>query len=410
MRVTNEIFDTRLKLFRAAGEYVLSRKADMVRACTQCGLTVKGAELDIGLMHKQMMNLELDRDRILGKEFNDGATLAAIIPFDIPNFMVPFYCGTAYCAGMDIVMRFCETAKPVEAIWKDAFIKTDAPAIRLDEELAAPQFGLWAMEEKNVRHLILAGSTKVLKAYGKPDVLDKFDSLVMSGPTRPKCIIDSSMGAHLPFIIDKTVTSAFYNNGQICAAENEVIPGPDIYDEVKKLLIEAVKSTDYGKPELPVGPLVDKWVIIGLAALYDQLKADPKYTILTGGGYDADKGIFQPTLVEAPDGIDDNIHFFGPCIFLNGEARTGKDPIEIAKSDNVHGGYCYIWTHDIARGLQAEAELKQHFGIVRVNANIFNAFFDWPFGGFKKSFVAYKREGDEMKEHHGLVHLSHMLL
>lgn len=409
MRVTNEIFDERLKIMQAAGDYILSRKADMVKACTQSGLTVMGAELDVGLMHKQMMNLELDRDRIMGKEVGEGTILAAIIPFDIPNFMAPFYCGTAYCAGKDIVMRFGDTIKPVGELWKRAFEEVKAPAIRIDEDLGGPQFGEWAMEEERVRHLILAGSTKVLKAYGKPEVLEKFDSVVMSGPTRPKAIIDKTMESQLGYIVGRTVESAFYNNGQLCAAENEVVPEPEVYGETKKLLIEAVKAVEYGKPENPVGPLVDKWVVIGLATLYDRLKDDPKYEILTGGGYDTEKGIFEPTLVEAPDGIEDNLHFFGPLIFLNGAAHKGEDPIDIVKSDKVHGGYCYIWTQDLWRALRAEAELKQHFGIVRINANIFNAFFDWPFGGFKKSFVAYRREEDGIAEHHGLVHHAYML-
>jgi acyl-CoA reductase-like NAD-dependent aldehyde dehydrogenase len=409
MRVTNEIFDKRLKAIQDAGRYILSNEPDMVKACVQSGLTEGGAGLDIGLMWKQMLNLELDRDRLVGKEVGDSAVLAAMIPFDVPNFMVPFYCGSAYVAGKDVVMRFGESAKPIGALWRKAFEETKAPNIRTEDEMDGPDFGQWAIEQESVRHLILAGGTKLLRAYTKKEVTDRFDSIVISGPTRPKAIIDATMKPMLDFAVKTTVDSAFYGSGQLCALEKEVIPEEEIYDDVKELLIEKVRGVDYGTPQNIVGPLGDKWVIIGLAAMYDRIKDDPKYGILVGGGYDKDRGIFEPTLVEAPSGIDDNIHYFGPMIFMNGATRGGMNPIEVAKSDGMHGGYCYAWTQDVLRGLQYEGELKQDFGVVRINATIFSSFFDWPFGGFKKSFIALRREEEGMVEYHGRVHHAYML-
>ena len=403
MRITNDIFDKRLKAIRDAGQNIITRKPEMMKACMLSGLTEAGARLDIGLMWKQMMNLELDRERLIGRDPGKGATLAAMIPFDVPNFMVPFYCGTAYVAGKDVVMRFGEATKPIGALWKKAFAETKAPAIKVDDENGGPQFGIWACEEKAVRHLILAGGTKVLKAYSKPDVLQNFDSVVMSGPTRPKAIIEKSVGSKLRLIIKTIVDSAFYSSGQLCALEKEIIPEAEIYDDVRTHLIDAVKSVDYGKPSNTVGPLGDQWVIIGLAALYDKIKENPKYKILVGGGYDKDEGIFEPTLVEALSGVDNDIHYFGPMIFLNGASRDGFAPMDIAKSDTVHGGYCYAWTADVERGIAYEAELKQHYGIVRINSTIFSSFFDWPFGGWKKSFMAFRREGKEMVLHQGMV-------
>ncbi len=129
----------------------------------------------------------------------------------------------------------------------------------------------------------------------------------------------------------------------------------------------------------------------------------PHATGVFVAGYDNDTGVFEPTLVEAPDGVEDNIHFFGPLVFLNGAARSGISPIEIVKSDTVHGGYCYAWTRDIARGLEYEGELKRHYGIVRISATIFASFFDWPSGSFKQSFVAMRREEEGMVEKRGLV-------
>lgn len=410
MRLTDELFDERLKSIRSAGRWILDHKNEMVKACIESGLTEGGAILDIGLMHKQMLNLELDRDRIVGKEIGEDTKLAAIIPFDIPNFMVPFYCGTAYCCGKEVVMRFGEGCKPIAALWKQAFAETKTPAISINEDLGGPQFGMWAIEDPSVRHFILAGGTKILKAYSKPDVVEKLDSIVMSGPTRPKAIIDKTARPILGTAVQTIVNSAFYGSGQLCALEKEVVPEAEIYDDAKKLLIDAVGNVSHGTPRDLVGPLGDKWVIIGLANMYDKLKNDPKYEILVGGGYDRDTGVFEPTLVEALEGIDGNIHYFGPLLFLNGAARQDKTPIEVLKEDTIHGGYAYAWTQDVARGLEYEAELKQHYGIVRINTTIFASFFDWPFGGFKKSFVAKRRELDDtIADYTGLVHHATML-
>ena len=410
MRVTNEIFDERLKSIQNAGKWILEHKPEMIKACIQSGLTEGGAILDIGLMHKQMLNLELDRDRLVGKEVGEGTRLAAMIPFDIPNFMVPFYCGTAYCAGKDVAMRFSDGCRPIGSLWKKAFQETKAPSIVIDDERGGPQFGQWAIDDDSVRHFILAGGTKILKAYSKPDVVAKFDSIVMSGPTRPKAIIDATAEPILDTALKTIVNSAFYGSGQLCALEKEIVPGAEIYDDVKSRLIDVVKNISHGTPRDIVGPLGDKWVVIGLANMFDKLKDDPKYEILVGGGYDRDKGTFEPTLVEAPAGIDENIHYFGPLLFLNGMAREGKSPVDILKEDNVHGGYAYAWTQDVARGLEYEAELKQHYGMVRINTTIFASFFDWPFGGFKKSFVAYRREFDDnIAEYAGRLHHAYML-
>ena len=238
MRVTNEIFDKRLKTMHAARDYIRVHEAGLVEACIRSGLTEGGAKLDIGLMYKQMMNLELDRDRLVGKEVGEGTVLAAMIPFDVPNFMVPFYCGTAYLAGKNVVMRFGEVTKPIGAQWKRAFDETKAPAIKIEEAMDGPKFGEWAIEDDAVRHLILAGGVKVLKAYTKRDVAECFDSIVISGPTRPKAIIDASAKPMLKYAIETIVRAAYYGSGQLCAFEKEVIPAPEVYDETKRLLIE----------------------------------------------------------------------------------------------------------------------------------------------------------------------------
>lgn len=98
---------------------------------------------------------------------------------------------------------------------------------------------------------------------------------------------------------------AFEFQGQKCSAASRCYISSTIWEDVKKHLIEDVRSFKMGTPEDMgnfITAVINESSFDKLASYIDQAKKDKNAEIIVGGGYDKSKGYFiEPTVIVTKD-------------------------------------------------------------------------------------------------------------
>ncbi|NGX83664.1 L-glutamate gamma-semialdehyde dehydrogenase [Aequorivita sp. KMM 9714] len=98
---------------------------------------------------------------------------------------------------------------------------------------------------------------------------------------------------------------AFEFQGQKCSAASRCYISSTIWEDVKKQLIEDVRSFKMGTPEDMgnfITAVINESSFDKLASYIDQAKKDKNAEIIVGGGYDKSKGYFiEPTVIVTKD-------------------------------------------------------------------------------------------------------------
>ena len=118
------------------------------------------------------------------------------------------------------------------------------------------------------------------------------------------------------------IRGAFEFQGQKCSAASRAYIPKSLWNEVKKLVIEAVNSLKMGSPA-DMGNFITAVIHEGsfdkLAKYIDQAKNDPDAEIIAGGNYDKTKGFFiEPTVIVTtnPKYTTMCTELFGPVITM----------------------------------------------------------------------------------------------
>src|SRR5690606_26415107 len=94
---------------------------------------------------------------------------------------------------------------------------------------------------------------------------------------------------------------AFEFQGQKCSAASRVYIAKGIWSDVKKYLLEDLKSFKMGSPEDMsnfITAVINEGSFDKLAKYIDQAKKDKDAEIIAGGNYDKSKGYFiEPTVI-----------------------------------------------------------------------------------------------------------------
>ena len=115
---------------------------------------------------------------------------------------------------------------------------------------------------------------------------------------------------------------AFEFQGQKCSAVSRVYIPTNIWADVKKYLIEDLKSFKIGSPEDMsnfVTAVINEDSFDKLASYIDQAKADADAEIIAGGGYDKSKGYFiEPTVIVTTSPKYETMctELFGPVVTI----------------------------------------------------------------------------------------------
>ncbi|MBS1662094.1 MAG: L-glutamate gamma-semialdehyde dehydrogenase [Bacteroidetes bacterium] len=125
------------------------------------------------------------------------------------------------------------------------------------------------------------------------------------GETGGKDFVLAHESASPDVVATALLRGAFEYQGQKCSAASRAYIPANIADQVKKLLIEGIKSFKMGAVEdftNFINAVIDERSFNKIQSYIDKAKQDPKAEIIAGGKCDKSKGYFvEPTVIEAKD-------------------------------------------------------------------------------------------------------------
>ena len=214
------------------------------------------------------------------------------------------------------------SAKVIMDVFKEAGVPAGVinvvfgdPVMITDTVLSSPDFS----------GLHFTGSTYIFKELWK-----KIGNNIHNYKTYPKIVgetggkdfIVAHKTANAKQVATAIVRGAFEFQGQKCSAASRAYIPQSLWTDVKKYVIEDVKSFKMGSPEDMsnfVTAVIHEGSFNKLAKYIDQAKADKDADIIVGGGYDKSKGYFiEPTVIEAKDPKYTTMcdELFGPVITI----------------------------------------------------------------------------------------------
>lgn len=125
------------------------------------------------------------------------------------------------------------------------------------------------------------------------------------GETGGKDFVIAHKSADVDVLVTALLRGAFEYQGQKCSAASRAYIPSNLAEEVKKKLIEGVKSFKMGSPEdftNFINAVIDEKSFENIKRYIDNARKDPKAQIWVGGKCDKKDGYFiQPTIIEAKD-------------------------------------------------------------------------------------------------------------
>lgn len=187
------------------------------------------------------------------------------------------------------------------------------PAMISDTLMASPDFA----------GVHFTGSTGVFQGIWKKigDNISKYKTYPrIVGETGGKDFIVAHKTANPKQVATAMSRGAFEFQGQKCSAASRCYISESIWNDVKKHLIEDIKSFKMGSPEDMsnfITAVINESSFDKLAGYIDRAKEDKNVEIIAGGGYDKSEGYFvEPTVIvtEDPKYTTMCTELFGPVL------------------------------------------------------------------------------------------------
>jgi 1-pyrroline-5-carboxylate dehydrogenase len=214
------------------------------------------------------------------------------------------------------------SAKVIMDVFKEAGVPNGVinvvfgdPVMITETVLASPDFS----------GLHFTGSTHIFKELWKQigNNIHKYKTYPrIVGETGGKDFIVAHKSANAKQVATAIVRGAFEFQGQKCSAASRAYIPKSLWADVKKYVVEDVKSFKMGSPENMsnfITSVIHEGSFDKLAKYIDQAKADKDADIIVGGGYDKSKGYFiEPTVIVAKDPKYTTMctELFGPVITI----------------------------------------------------------------------------------------------
>ncbi|MEQ8927432.1 MAG: L-glutamate gamma-semialdehyde dehydrogenase [Fulvivirga sp.] len=188
-----------------------------------------------------------------------------------------------------------------------------------------PVAGDVVFNHKDFAGLHFTGSTGVFQHLWKTigANIEKYRSYPrIVGETGGKDFIVAHKSA-LPKVVSTAITrGAFEFQGQKCSAASRVYVPSNIWEDVKKYLIEDIKSIKMGPTEDFTNffnAVIDEKAFDKIAGYIDGAKANKMNEIIAGGNYNKSKGYFiEPTVIVTQDPSSTTMceEIFGPVVTI----------------------------------------------------------------------------------------------
>jgi len=240
------------------------------------------------------------------------------------------------------------------------------------------------------------GSTNVFKG-----IYTKIGSNIMKYKTYPRIVGETGGKDFIvmhPSSDPKAVAvsisrGAFEFQGQKCSAASRAYIPASKWEEVKKYVIEDVKSFKQGSPEDMsnfVCAVINRTAFDKLSGVIEKAKSDKDLEILVGGGYDDTKGYFiEPTLIQSKDAKNWTMEteFFGPImtVYVYDDAKW-SETLALVNSTSNYALTGAVFSKDRYAAQEAVEALENCAGNFYINDKPTGAVVgQQPFGGARGS-------------------------
>jgi succinate-semialdehyde dehydrogenase/glutarate-semialdehyde dehydrogenase len=308
--------------------------------------------------------------------------ILGIYPWNFPIWQIVRSAIPAVMSGNSVLIKPAPNVPMSCLTLQSLFDKAGFPKALLQSILADEKQIAELIAHPKIAAVTLTGSNRAGAAVAelagkaiKPVVLEL-------GGSDPFIICED---ADLADVIDQAVFSRFQNNGQSCVSAKRFIVHESLLEEFEKILIEKLKTFQYGDPLLPetnMGPLARK-------DLKESLERQVKDSLQKGAQLVfqekniPEKGFFFPATVLKNIPTNSAAYheeLFGPVLSIF-TFEDEAEAIAIA-NDTVYGLGSSIWTKNIENGIKISNQINA--GMVYIN-QIVKSDVRFPFGGCKQS-------------------------
>ncbi|MDH5380729.1 MAG: L-glutamate gamma-semialdehyde dehydrogenase, partial [Cyclobacteriaceae bacterium] len=234
------------------------------------------------------------------------------------------------------------------------------------------------------QHLWKTIGANIAKYKGYPRIV---------GETGGKDFILAHKTADAKEVATAITRGAFEFQGQKCSAASRVYIPDNLWEEVKKYVVEDVKTFKIGSPEEFgnfFNAVIDEKAFDKIAGYIDQAKANDLCEIITGGNYDKSKGYFiEPTTIVSkdPHSVTMCEEIFGPVVTIYVyQAERFEETLELVNKTSPYALTGAIIAQDRYAIELATKKLDQAAGNFYINDKPTGAVVgQQPFGGARAS-------------------------
>ena len=320
----------------------------------------------------------------------------AITPFNFTSICANL-CAAPAMMGNVVVWKPAETQIYSAKVIMDLFKAAGLPDGVINMvTVNGPILGDVVFNHKDFAGLHFTGSTTVFRQLWKTigNNIEKYRSYPrIVGETGGKDFIVAHPSAVAAEVATGISRGAFEYQGQKCSAASRAYIPANLWDDIKKQVIEDVKSFKMGSPEDPsnfINAVIDERAFDKIASFIDYIKEQNDAEIIVGGNYDKSQGYFiEPTVV-----VTTNPKFrtmceeiFGPVITIYVyQPEDWKATLELVDSTSEYALTGAIFSTDRYAIEEASKALENAAGNFYINDKPTGAVVgQQPFGGARGS-------------------------
>lgn len=322
--------------------------------------------------------------------------VAAITPWNFPINIASVKGAPALAFGNTVVLKPSPLATATTQLFLEVVYATGLPTGVLSlVQGDGPRVPEQLIRDPRTAAVSFTGSTRVGRQVLALAAENKTKVQCEMGGKNPAVVLAD---ADLPSAVKLIVDGAYRFAGQRCTATSRVIVEEPVYDEFRRLLVEATEAVEVGDPATSsalVGPLVNAASIEFVGQAVKQAVSEGG-KVLAGGESartDALPGYFyRPTIIETDlKSTAALTEIFGPVITLH---KVIDFDAAIAATNATEYGLCAaINTSNLDSALRFADEAE--VGAVAVNGTTAGWQYQAAFGGWKDSGAGAPEQGPE---------------